>query len=234
VSALKQPALATRPSARRLGEVLANAELDFVQRYRNKQCVGAPDVKASLYAAGFRESVAGVSDTQLLTEIAAAASSKDFIDRLTLLDFEFYLPNDMLTKVDRTSMASSLEVRVPFLDEEIIELAARIPSGLKLHGMTTKYLLRKLSAKVMPPSIWRRRKRGFSVPLHEWFRGDLAGTARELLLDQRTLARGYFDRKGVESLLADHENHLADHGDLIFALISFETWSRVMLDGDGA
>ena len=234
VQALRQKPLSGKPSMRRLGDVLANAELDFVDRYRNKQSIVAPALKTGLYSDDFRNTIGPDTDIALLTEIVEAADGQDFIDRLTMLDMEFYLPNDMLTKVDRMSMAVSLEVRVPFLDEEVIDIARRIPTSLKLKHMTTKYLLRRLTARALPADIWKRGKQGFGIPIQSWFRGNLVGYARDVLLDHATIDRGYFNRAALDAMLAEHEANRADHGHLIYSLIVFETWCRVFLDGSGA
>jgi asparagine synthase (glutamine-hydrolysing) len=232
VSTLRSAPLARTESGRRLGTVLANAELDFVSRYRNKQSLGSLTTRMELYADDFRENLSATVDP--LDELFASVSERDFIDRLTTFDMEFYLPNDMLVKVDRMSMASSLEVRVPFLDETVIEVASRIPNHLKLRNFTTKYLLRRMAAKVLPPEIWRRGKQGFGVPIQSWFRGELVDAARDMLLDGQTLNRGYFARAGLEKLLRRHERGTGDHGHLIFALMSFEIWNRVFIDKRGA
>ncbi len=219
---------------KRLENVLANAELDFVTRYRNKEALSQSIDRLGLYSDNFRSDVGDDDSIEQLLELARITSDADYIDRLTQFDLEFYLPNDMLTKVDKMSMASSLEVRVPFLDETVLEIAARIPTRLKLRGFTTKYLLRRLAAEVLPREITQRRKQGFGIPLQGWFRGQLTSYAREMLLDTRTLSRGYFDRPALETVLDDHENGRFDHGHLIYALISFELWNRVFIDNEGA
>ncbi|MFQ5510882.1 MAG: asparagine synthase (glutamine-hydrolyzing) [Candidatus Krumholzibacteriia bacterium] len=231
VSTLRAAPLSRTAPARRLGNVLANAGLDFASRYRNKQSLGEAGTRRELYADDFRRSLAAEADP--LDDLLASAPKGDFVDRLTALDMEFYLPNDMLVKVDRMSMASSLEVRVPFLDEKVIETASRIPTHLKLRNFTTKYLLRKLASKALPPEISRRGKQGFGVPIHSWFRGALVDAARDLLLDGRTLRRGYFARRALEALLDRHQRGMQDHGHLIFALMSLETWNRVFIDHRG-
>jgi asparagine synthase (glutamine-hydrolysing) len=154
----------------------------------------------------------------------------DYIDRLTQFDLEFYLPNDMLTKVDKMSMASALEVRVPFLDELVLDAAARVPTDLKLRGFTTKYLLRRLASEVLPADIWKRPKQGFSVPLQSWFGGQLNDYARDILLDSRTSSRGYLEHDALERVLLEHETGRADHAHLIFGLITFELWNRAFMD----
>lgn len=221
---------------RRLRHVLANAELGFVSRYRNKEMLSQDLDRRRLYSEAFRTAGKTNGDpvNAIFEELARYTKDLDAIGRLTVFDLEFYLPNDMLMKVDKMSMASALEVRVPFLDETVVEAASRIPTRLKLKGYTTKYLLRRLAAEVLPPEIFKRRKQGFGVPLQTWFRGELTGYAREMLIDNRTLSRGYFDREALESVLDDHEERRGDHSRMIFALIAFELWNRAFVDRRGS
>jgi asparagine synthase (glutamine-hydrolysing) len=218
---------------KRLEHVLANAELDFTARYKNKEALSQDVDRMYLYADAFRSGVGDADAVDQLVELGEITSDAGYIDRLTLFDLEFYLPNDMLVKVDKMSMASSLEVRVPFLDELVLDAAARIPARLKLRGFTTKYLLRRLAAEVLPGEITGRRKQGFGVPLEGWFRGRLSSYAREILLDSRTFSRGYLDRAAVESVIDQHEKGLGDRGHVIYALVAFELWNRVFLDDGG-
>jgi asparagine synthase (glutamine-hydrolysing) len=219
---------------RRLGHVLSNAELGFITRYHNKEMLSQEIDRRALYSQAFRSAVGEHDVVHQLEELAQATANSDSIGRLTAFDLEFYLPNDMLVKVDKMSMASSLEVRVPFLDELVMDIAARIPSDLKLKGYTTKYLLRKLASESLPKEIFKRKKQGFGIPLQSWFRGKLTNYSREMLFDDRTLSRGYFDREAVEVLLQEHEERTFDHGQMIYALIVFELWNRTFIDRRGA
>ncbi len=230
VSALKTPVAQEFSGLRRLRHVLSNAEIDFLGRYRNKEMLSQEVDRFSLYSPSFRSELGAEAGVPQLEELATYTSGNDAIDRLTVFDLEFYLPNDMLVKVDKMSMASSLEVRVPFLDEMVMDVSSRIPSRLKLKGYTTKYLLRRLAAEVLPPEIHKRRKQGFGIPLQSWFRGQLTGYAREMLFDAKTLSRGYFDRTALSNLLVDHEIRRYDHGHMIFGLIVFELWNRAFVD----
>ena len=230
VSALKTPSAQRTAQLRRLQHVLSNAEIGFITRYRNKEMLSQEIDHRILYSQAFR-TVAGQGAAEgQLDELATYTSAAGSIDRLTVFDLEFHLPNKMLVKVDKMSMASSLEVRVPFLDEMVVEASSRIPSRLKLKGFTTQYLLRKLASEVLPREIFKRKKQGFGIPLQSWFRGQLTSYAREMLLDTKTISRGYFDRKALSDLLGDHETRRLDHGRMIFGLIVFELWNRVFID----
>ncbi|MBB27889.1 MAG: asparagine synthase (glutamine-hydrolyzing) [Gemmatimonadetes bacterium] len=218
---------------RRLANVLSNAELDFVSRYRNKGSLCSPGIREEIYSADFKNALISNEPSDPLLEICSKHQQSDYVDRLTAFDMESYLPNDMLMKVDKMSMASSLEVRVPFLDEEFVTFASRVPSRLKLRGFTTKFLLRKLASRVLPREICKRRKQGFGMPVQSWFRGSLVDATREILLDSSAISRRYLRSSAVENLLQTHEAGFAEHGHIIFALLSFEHWGRIFVEGKG-
>jgi len=158
-----------------------------------------------------------------------ASGKSHWLSRLQQLDIDHYLPLDILTKVDRMSMAHSIETRVPLLDHKLVEFAATIPPELNLAGGTTKGILKRAMRGVLPAEIIDRPKRGFAVPLNYWFRGRLGAYARDLLLGDGARRRGVFDLHSVEKLLARHDK--GENLDLqLWTLISFELWSRAFLD----
>ena len=135
-----------------------------------------------------------------------------------------YLPEDILVKVDRASMAVSLEVRAPFLDPDLIEFLTCVPTNLKLHGLTGKYLLKRLMKGRIPDAIINRRKQGFGVPLNAWLRGSLASTVREYLDPERVRRSGIFNPKAVEYLVKAHLSGQWDYGQKLWPLLLFELW----------
>jgi asparagine synthase (glutamine-hydrolysing) len=145
------------------------------------------------------------------------------------LDLNGYLPLDILTKVDRMSMAHSLEARVPLLDHKLIEFAATIPPELKLHRGTTKYIFKSALRGILPDAIIDRPKQGFAIPLGRWFRGRLGEFVRELLLSVRARQRGLFESAYLEKLLERHKRG-RDLDAQLWTLISFELWARRFLD----
>ena len=149
------------------------------------------------------------------------------------LDLHMYLPLDILTKVDRMSMAHSLETRVPLLDHKLVEFAATIPPEMNLQGNVGKLLFKKAMTGVLPASIIERPKRGFAVPLNSWFRGELAGFARELLLSRRAIERNVFNTAYVERVL-DLQRAGRPLDFHLWTLISFEMWCRTFLDAQTA
>lgn len=141
-----------------------------------------------------------------------------------------YLPDDLLMKVDRMSMAHGLEVRVPLIDYRIVEFAATLPPDLKLRRFTTKYLFKTLMAKYLPKHIIQKRKQGFVPPLREWFRGELGAFARDVLLDRTARARGFFVPGQVDAMLSDHQAGRRSFHYQIWVLLTFEMWCRRYLD----
>src|SRR5262245_29480313 len=152
-----------------------------------------------------------------------------WLSSLQYMDIKSYLPNDILTKVDRMSMAHSIEARVPLLDHKLVEFAATIPPELKLKGKTTKYIFKRAMEGVLPREILHRPKRGFAIPLARWFRGQLGSYVRDLLLSPTSLGRGLFRKSYIERLI-----EMNDRGrslDLqLWTLITFELWCRRFVD----
>ncbi len=141
-----------------------------------------------------------------------------------------YLPDDLLIKTDRSSMAASLETRAPLLDHRLVERAARVPLNLKLKGMTSKYILKEIARAYLPDSIIDRPKHGFGVPLGAWLRRD-AGVVRETLLDQTARQRGLLDQRTVVRLIDEHVSGRRDHAQRLWALLTLEWWYRIFIDG---
>jgi asparagine synthase (glutamine-hydrolysing) len=158
------------------------------------------------------------------------SSSNNWLSRIQALDIDNYLPMDILTKVDRMSMAHSIETRVPLLDHKLVEFAATIPPEMNLKGGVTKYILKQAMRGILPDAIIDRPKRGFAVPLQYWFRGQLGPYVRDLLLGESGRRRGLFNLKYVESMV--DRNDKGENLDLqLWALISFEVWARTFIDG---
>jgi asparagine synthase (glutamine-hydrolysing) len=145
-------------------------------------------------------------------------------------DTLFYLPDDDLLKVDRMSMACSLEARVPLLDHSVVEFAARLPFHWKLKGTVTKHILKEAVKDLLPPSILRQRKQGFSVPVNQWMRGALNKVARQLLLHDRPRTAQWLQPTEVQRLFEVHESGREDLGHHLWALLTLEVWARICLD----
>ena len=152
--------------------------------------------------------------------------------RMFRFDFDTYLPEDILTKVDRMSMAHSIESRVPLLDHEVVTFASSLPPHFKINGGERKLVLKRAAARVLPGDVLTRKKRGFAVPLAEWFRGPLRGLVRDTLQSPRSRQRGYFNPTFVDRLLAEHASGRRDHALRLWVLLMFELWHRSYLDRD--
>ena len=154
-------------------------------------------------------------------------------DHLTCMlytDIKSYLPGDILAKVDRMSMAHSLEVRAPLLDHRVVEFAASLPSRWKIKGNSKKHVLKEAFGGELPPAILQRRKHGFTVPLDLWFRGELCGLTAECLLGKPALG-AYFQVPELSRIFEEHRAGRANHGTLLWSLLSFALWHREYLEG---
>ncbi len=157
----------------------------------------------------------------------------DPLAELLYTDFTLYLQDDLLTKVDRASMLASLEARAPFLDHELAQFVAGIPSRWKVRRLTTKAILRRTVRRRLPPAVLSRRKRGFNIPFSRWVLHGLGDTLRRRFSPERVAARGLLSSAGVEQLLAEHQARVADHRKPLFALLALDLWCDRTF-GDGA
>jgi asparagine synthase (glutamine-hydrolysing) len=160
----------------------------------------------------------------------AVCDSRNIVERMQSLDTQFYLAEDILTKVDRASMAVSLEVRAPYLDPRVAEFAASLPPRYKLHGYTSKYILKKAAKGLVPPFVWRRGKKGFGVPFAKWLKQELKPLAHDLLSPERLRRNGLFDPTYVAKLQDEHERGIANHRKLLWTLLSFELWRESFVE----
>ena len=145
-------------------------------------------------------------------------------------DMDTYLVDDILVKVDRTTMANSLEARAPLLDQNLIAFAARLPFDLKLRGEQGKYLFRKVAARLLPAEVLTKRKQGFAIPLATWFRNDLRPMLLDTIGSRAFKERGIFDQAGIQRLVNEHQQGLQDRGELLWMVMVLETWMRTLPD----
>jgi asparagine synthase (glutamine-hydrolysing) len=186
--------------------------------------------KADLYTPEMRRSTKGIFSVDLMLEKYAGSDARNFLDATMGLDFELYLPDTLMAKVDVASMAHSLEVRAPFLDHEFMEFAAAIPPDLKLRDGEGKLILKKAVEPILPREVIYRPKMGFGVPVDHWFRNELKEMARDVLLSRRAMERGYFRRAYVESILDRHQRG-ENWQYLIWNLFMLELWHLMFIDG---
>jgi len=210
---------------RRARRFIQGASLPLTERY-----LGWVGIFQSKY---IQELLAGSSDLDPVDHFHAYFDQNkngDIIRQLLSVDMKTYLPGDLLVKTDRMTMANSLEARCPFLDQELVEFAAGIPSELKLKGMTGKYILKRALSGLVPQGIIRRQKHGFGVPVGMWFRSRLKHYLNETLLSPRALSRGYFNEVILHRLIDEHHSGRRDHSHRLWALLTLELWHRIFID----
>ncbi|MGH8642710.1 MAG: asparagine synthase (glutamine-hydrolyzing) [Burkholderiales bacterium] len=204
---------------------LESAGLPFEERYRSYvQVFPMQEVQRLLR-------LDGVARPDRISDAFRQAEDGDALNRMLAVDADSQLPDDLLMLTDRMSMATSLECRVPLLDHELVELAARIPQDIKIRGGRLKHAMKKAVSGLLPRDILERAKRGFGTPMGAWLRGDLAPLVRGLLSESVIDGRGLFHYPVVRELIALHEAHRIDGTDRLVALLNMEIWSRLYLDG---
>jgi len=218
--------------ARRLKRLTLHSTLPPAERYIHTLLIFDPALKEELYTSKFHQQLAKEDSINLFREEFLSCKASEVISKAQYLDTKYYLPEDILTKVDRMSMANSLEARVPMLDYRIVEFMASVPASLKIKGWWTKYLFKKTFKGSLPPSIYHRGKHGFGVPIGGWFKTNLKDFTSDILLEERTLQRGYFKKESVGKLLAEHQQGRYDHSHRIWALLMLELWHRFYLDNN--
>ena len=203
---------------------LENAALPFEERYRAYVEV-FPRAEAARLLGG---EPAGGSDR--IAEAFSAAPGEDGLNRMLSVDAQTQLPDDLLVLTDKMSMAASLECRVPLLDQELVELAARMPQAVKIRGGRLKHVMKEAVADLLPSDLIERKKRGFGTPMGAWLKNDLAPLMHELLSQSAIEERGLFRYPAVHELIAQHEASRIDGTDRILALMNLEIWARIYLD----
>jgi asparagine synthase (glutamine-hydrolysing) len=191
------------------------------------------DSRARLYSRDFALAVRHADPFAGFREAYASCPSADPLDRALYVDVKTYLVDDIMTKVDRMSMAVSLEAREPLLDHRLLEFAATVPAALKVKNGRGKYLLRRLLERRLPAAIVQRPKHGFEAPIAEWLRGPLAPMVDDLLCDGRLRDRGLFDTAAVAMLWREHRAGLRDHRHRLWSLVMLELWFRQFADAPG-
>ena len=186
--------------------------------------------KAQLYRPDLRAALNGDSPQALIKRYFGEAHYSDPLAQQQYVDLKTYLVDDILTKVDRMSMATSLEARVPLLDYRIVNFALNLPPQLKLNGRNTKVILRQVMADRLPPAVLAKPKEGFSIPLKHWLRHELRPLMHDLLSPDRLKQRGYFDSTCVAGWIQEHEAQRTNHSHRLWSLMVLELWHRQMID----
>jgi asparagine synthase (glutamine-hydrolysing) len=182
-----------------------------------------------LYSDSMLEIVDRNYSTSVTRKYLARAADYSLINKMLYVDTNTWLPDELLIKADKMTMANSVELRVPLLDHKLLEFAAKLPRNQKVRGWTMKYLAKKALRDHLPAEILHRRKAGFPVPYELWLRNSLRGWVADVLLDRRTLSRGYFRKNAIENLI-DRNLDEAKYAKEIFSLVVLELWHRAFVD----
>jgi asparagine synthase (glutamine-hydrolysing) len=205
---------------------------DSVQGYFDSVSILREDLRRRLYSNTFRAQLGGYSALEVFRRHGAAAATDDPLALIQYLDLKTYLVGDINTKVDRASMAHSLEVREPLMDHPLVEWLATLPSGLKVKGQEGKYLLKKALEPQLPREVLYRPKMGFAVPLARWFRGPLRERVRNAMLGETLAATGLFNPDTLRHLVDAHQSGARDYSAPLWTLLMFEAFLRA--SGAGA
>jgi asparagine synthase (glutamine-hydrolysing) len=207
---------------------------DSVEAYFHSMSILRDDMRRQLYSGALKSQLAGYSALEVFRRHAGKTNQDDPLALIQYIDMKTYLVGDINTKVDRASMAHSLEVREPLMDHPLVEWLATLPSSMKMRGGTGKWLFKRALQSRLPHDLLHRPKMGFAVPLASWFRGPLRERVRASLLGTRLLDTGYFNRAYLEHLIARHESGARDYAGPIWTLLMFEAFLRNALDGKAA
>jgi asparagine synthase (glutamine-hydrolysing) len=231
------PALADAlPRLRRIKRTLHTLPIaDPARRYASWLTLFSPDMQGDLLTPAMSSMVGGHDPAWQYPQYYAAlngATASDHLNRLMYVDLKTWLADAYMEKLDKASMACSLEARLPLLDHRLVELAFQIPSDQKIRGWSTKRVFKEAVRPLIPPFVLRKPKHGFAVPTDPWFRGDLRSFAFEVLLDERARRRGYFNIPVVERLWREHAEGRHVWDTHLWLLMNFELWHRIFMDGE--
>jgi asparagine synthase (glutamine-hydrolysing) len=187
------------------------------------------DRLGQLYSADFAPAVNREQSLEPVRRLQAHVRDHNTLDAMLYIDTKTWLPDELLIKADKMTMANSVELRVPFLDHKVLEFAASLPSSFKLRDFTTKYILKKTLAHKIPKEIRNRKKTGFPVPYESWLRKELKDLVWDVLMDRKTINRGYFRKEAVEGLLRANSDG-ANYSKEVFSLLNLELWQRTFLE----
>jgi asparagine synthase (glutamine-hydrolysing) len=201
-----------------------------VEAYFHSVSILRDPMRAQLFSNTLKSRLGGYHALDVFRHHAAKAQTDDALSQIQYLDLKTYLVGDINTKVDRASMAHSLEVREPLMDHPLVEWLATLPPSLKVRGQEGKFLLKKAMEPHLPREVLYRPKMGFAVPLARWFRGPLRQRVRDALLGERLAATGYFERRYLEQLVDHHESGRRDYSSSLWTLLMFDAFLRKVVD----
>ena len=225
------PKMDWAPRLLRAKSTLQSLSLSSTEAYFHSVSTLPDDMRGQLYSNEMQRQLNGYNAVEVLQGFMEKAPADNHLSRVQYGDFKTYLPGDILTKVDRASMAHSLEVRVPILDHKFIEWATCIPSAECLRSGEGKYIFKKALESYLPKDILYRPKMGFAVPIGSWFRGPLQDRVRQALDSEHLLDSGMFDRAYLRKMLDNHVSGISDNGTALWSVLMFESSMRQILDG---
>jgi asparagine synthase (glutamine-hydrolysing) len=217
------PALAWAPRFLRAKATFQSLARSPLEGYFNSISIFRPGEKQNLFTPEFQATLDGYDSIEVLQKHYDSADTDDMLSRIQYVDMKTYLPDDILAKVDRASMAVSLEVRAPLLDHKLMETVASIPSSLKLVGNNGKYIFKKAMAPLLKPEILQRRKQGFAVPLNRWFREDLRELTHEALFSS---SDGILNPRFLKKIWVQHQKGQYDRSAHLWSLLMFRKWKE--------
>jgi len=185
----------------------------------------------SIFSKKIKEELGDFQPYRIAEDFYKTCPSRNWLNRILYCDQRFFLQDNMLVKIDRATMAASLEGRVPLLDREVVEFSARLPPNMKLKGLITKYILKKAVKRYLPKSIIHRSKKGFGIPLAKWFKADLKPFLLEIFEPGKIQKEGFFEPTAVSKLLNDHFEGKKDNRKPIYTLLNFELWYKKYAKG---
>jgi asparagine synthase (glutamine-hydrolysing) len=203
-----------------------SGELPFIERFFAFSSPLERSRREALYSPDLRRKVELDSAFERMRALAEEQPDADLLNRLLCVDQQTYMVDDLLTVADRTSMAASLEVRVPFLDHPLVELMARVPGRFKIRGREKKHILKRAFAADLPPEILYRKKAGFSLPVARWMREDLRPMLEEFLAPDRLRRQGWFEPETIETLKSEHYARKRNNSSVLWGLLMFQLWAR--------
>jgi asparagine synthase (glutamine-hydrolysing) len=225
------PSLSVRPGFwHRLARLNEISLAPAAELYAQSITIFNKDRKFALYSPALQDELRGQNSLDYMFHYFGNDHATELVDQMLYSDIMTYLPGALLVKMDRMTMAHSLEGRSPFLDHELMEFAASLPADFKLRGRTLKYLLKRAGEGILPQEILHRGKQGFGVPLNYWFRGELRDFLQEVFAAPRLVAEGYFNGESLTRILREHIEGRADHSYRIWTLLCLELWYRMFMD----
>jgi len=228
-SRLFRAAISSLPKLRRVKKLSFGLLIeDDLQRYANWLTFFSKDMRSSLFSNGFM--LKNEDPLKMYSKYYSEYNSEDWVSKIMYLDQKILLPDGYLEKVDKASMAVGLETRPPILDYRLVELANSIPSKYKINGFKTKCIFKEAMAEFLPKQILKKRKHGFAVPTNVWFRGKLKNYLFEIIFDQKTRSRGYFNFRYLEKIYNSYQSRNQPLDSQLWLLLNFELWHRQYID----